>query len=179
MLGSWPLRRSRTLLALLAAVAMLFTFAVLPRGADAVMAPLGSRGEGLAIDGQTALDDLDRRLGSVAPSAAAKDRVSALGARVEWNRYGTAASLIKDSGYLATGLSSDPVTAARSFISANRALFRLSSTGLDNLEVLNDSKLTGSPAHVVLFRQKFGSLPSAQDGMISVGVVGGKVAYVS
>ncbi len=35
------------------------------------------------------LDDLDNRLGSVAPSDAAKSRVSSLGARVEWNQYGT------------------------------------------------------------------------------------------
>ena len=131
------------------------------------------------LGGDHGLDDLDNRAGSVAPSSAARDRVAALGARVEWNQFGTAASLIKNRGYLATGLSSNPVTAARSFISSNRSLFRLTATGLANLEMINDSKLTDSPAHVVLFRQEFGNLSAAQDGMIAVGVVSGKIAYVS
>jgi uncharacterized repeat protein (TIGR01451 family) len=147
----------------------------------AVSEPAGeSTGETHDVFGEEGgLNDRDNRVGQFAPTSAAKSRVDALGARVEWNRYGTPASLIKKSGYLATGLSTNAVTAARSFVSANRALFRLSATGLNNLELLNDSKLTGSPAHVVLFRQRFGSLPAAQDGMISVGVVDGKVAYVS
>src|SRR5207253_9353627 len=82
-------------------------------------------------------------------------------------------------GYLATGLSSDPVTAARSFISSNKTLFRLSDQGVSNLELLNDSKMAGYDGHAVLFRQTFGGLPATQDGLISVGVVDGKVAYVS
>ena len=155
-------------------------------GAQAGNAPLTAAADDAAeperevFGAEGALPDLDTRGASLAPTSAAKSRVDALGARVEWNEFGTAASLIKDSGgYLATGLSSNPVKAARSFISSNRALFKLSASGLSNLEMLNDSKLSGSAAHVVLFRQRFGDLPAAQDGMISVGVVGGKVAYVS
>ena len=71
------------------------------------------------------------------------------------------------------------MTAARSFVSANKALFRLSDQGVSNLELLNDSPLAGSDGHAVLFRQTFGGLPATQDGLITVGVVDGKIAYVS
>ncbi len=174
-------RRSLSVVAALSVSGLLLAGTTTPFGAAAVSEPDdGSASEIHDVFGaEGGLNDLDTRAGRLTPSSAAKSRVDALGARVEWNRYGTPASLIKTSGYLATGLNSNPVTAAKSFISANRALFRLSAAGLDNLEVINDSKLTGSPAHVVLFRQRFGSLPAAQDGMISVGVVAGKIAYVS
>ena len=36
-----------------------------------------------------------------------------------------------------------------------------------------------SSGRAVLFRQKFGGLPAAVDGMVTVGVVGGRIAYVS
>ncbi|CAA9330014.1 MAG: hypothetical protein AVDCRST_MAG72-206 [uncultured Nocardioidaceae bacterium] len=45
--------------------------------------------------------------------------------------------------------------------------------------MVSDSAMTGSRGHAVLFRQTFGGLSAAQDGMITVGVVDGKVAYVS
>ena len=44
---------------------------------------------------------------------------------------------------------------------------------------LNDSPMVGSDGHAVIFRQTFGGLPATQDGLITVGVVNGKVAYVS
>ncbi|CAA9382551.1 MAG: hypothetical protein AVDCRST_MAG47-2273 [uncultured Nocardioidaceae bacterium] len=125
-------------------------------------------------------ENLDNRSGRLAPTAAAQDRVRALGAtRVEWNQFGTPASLIKHGGYLATGLGRNPVKAAKSFIASNRALFSLSTSGLENLEVVNDSVLSGGRGHAVLFRQTFGDLRAGQDGLITVGVVDGNVAYVS
>jgi len=102
---------------------------------------------------QRALPDLDARAGSVAPTAAQQQIVS--------------------------GLSSDPVAAAKTFITNNEALFRLSDQGVANLQLLNDSPMVGSDGHAVLFRQTFGGLPATQDGLITVGVVDGKVAYVS
>ncbi len=39
--------------------------------------------------------------------------------------------------------------------------------------------MAGNTGHAVLFRQKFGTLTSPIDGMVTVGVTGGKVAYVS
>jgi hypothetical protein len=132
-----------------------------------------------ARDTPQGLPDLDARTGTVLPSAAQTQAVSSLGAHATWNRFGTPQSLIHYGGFLATGLGSDPVAAARTFISSNKALFRLSSQGVSNLQLLNDSPLVGSAAHAVMFRQTFGALAATQDGMITVGVVGGKVAYVS
>ncbi|MPZ71209.1 MAG: hypothetical protein GEU71_17030, partial [Actinobacteria bacterium] len=124
-------------------------------------------------------EDVDARRGSVTPGSRQLAMVKAMGATARWNDFGTPHSLIKHGGYLASGLSSNAVKAARSWVSDNRALFRLSQQGIENLEVINDSKLDGSDAHVVLFRQSFGGLEAAQDGMLTVGVIGGKIAYVS
>ena len=140
-------------------------------------APALAIGDILANQG--ALPDLDARAGSVAPTAAQQQIVSSLGAHATWNQFGTPRSLIKYGGYLATGLSSDPVAAAKTFITNNAALFRLSSQGVANLQLLNDSPMVGSNGHAVLFRQTFGGLPATQDGLITVGVANGKVAYAS
>src|SRR5207248_11494608 len=102
-----------------------------------------------------------------------------VGADVTGARVGAHPSSVTYGGYLATGWSADPVTAARGFVTANKALFRLSDQGVSNLELLNDSPLAGSDGHAVLFRQTFGGLPATQDGLITVGVVDGKIAYVS
>ncbi|MBA3618668.1 MAG: M36 family metallopeptidase [Acidothermales bacterium] len=173
--------RRRALVAFLAIVALLLTVPMGPQGANAANTAVSTvDGFGSPALDRQHLDDVDKRVGSVAPTTAAKDKVSALGAtRVEWNQFGTPASLIKHGGYLATGLGSNAVTAAKSFISANKVLFRLTDAGVRNLELVNDSVMSGGRGHAVLFRQKFGGLPAAQDGMITVGVVDGNVAYVS
>src|SRR5438093_1571464 len=125
------------------------------------------------------LPDFDARTGVVTPSASQLALVDGLGATARWNSFGTPQSLIRYGSYLATGLVGDAVTAARDWIRANRGLFRLSDAGVDNLELLNDSEMAGYDGHAVLFRQRFGTLPAAQDGMITVGITGGKIAYVS
>ncbi len=145
----------------------------------ALLAPASALGLASVRGSQNGLPDLDARPGAVKPTAAQRQTVRALGAHVTWNRFGTPASLIDYGGYLATGLSGGPVKVARSFVSRYRGLFRLTATGIGNLKLLNDSPLTGSGAHAVMLRQTFGGLPATQDGLITVGVVGGKVAYVS
>jgi extracellular elastinolytic metalloproteinase len=129
------------------------------------------------------LEDVDARQGAVSASAEQQQIVSELGARVDWNDFGTPKSLSKDGGYLDTGLTGpDAAAAARRWISSNSALFRLSSA--DDLELVNDSRLLDSKGHAVLFQQDFGGLKAAEDGMITVGVVGTpgsgwKIAYSS
>ena len=125
------------------------------------------------------LKDLDARTGRVLPTAAQKQAVTALGARAQWNRYGTPASLIADDGFLTAAASGGAPDVARAFIRAQRDLFRLSAADVDNLELVNDAKLAASDGHAVLFRQRFGDLAAGHDGMITVGVTGGRVAYVS
>ena len=145
----------------------------------AALAPGSAFGLASIQASQDGLPDIDGPPGKVQPTAAQQALASNLGATVSWNSFGTPGSLINDRGYLATGLGNDPVAAARSFVSRYRGLFRLSSRGLADLRLLNDAPLAGSDAHAVLFQQTFGSLPSTQNGLITVGVVHGDVAYVS
>jgi extracellular elastinolytic metalloproteinase len=106
-----------------------------------------------------------------------------MGAEATWNDFGTPASLIKYGGYLATGLSGpDAATVARSWVSRNKALFRLGS--IDGLRLASDSRLPRSDGYAVVFEQELGGLRAAEDGKLIVGVVGTaangwKVAYAS
>jgi extracellular elastinolytic metalloproteinase len=151
----------------------------------ALALPAPALGVGQVLDGQQGLGDVDKRTGRVQPSAAQRSMADALGANVTWNRFGTPDSLIHYGGYLATGLSgADAATAARTWVAAHKALFRLTGAASADLELVNDSTLAGSNGHAVLFRQRFGGVPAAQDGMITVGIVGTraagwKIAYVS
>jgi hypothetical protein len=146
--------------------------------AVAVVGLLPSSAMGIAqTGGSAAKPDLTTNTGWIAPTAAQRSIVSGLGANASWNRFGTPSSLIKMRGYLATGLAGSPVEAARSFLDTNKTLFKISSA--QGLELVNDVTLTGTNAHAVLFAQKFGDLVADWDGLIAVGVVGGKVAYVS
>jgi len=129
-------------------------------------------------DAPQGLPDLDNRAGQVAPTADQLARVSSLGARAEWNQFGTVQTMIKYGGFLATGLSGDPVSAAREWIRANRVLFRLSDQSVTNLELVSDGVMPYSSAHAVLFRQRFGGLVPTQDGQINVAIVNGNVYHV-
>ncbi|MDQ3956783.1 MAG: M36 family metallopeptidase [Actinomycetota bacterium] len=123
--------------------------------------------------------DYDRRRGSVPPSAAARAIVRELGGTARWNQFGTPISLIDYFGYLDRGLTGDPGDAARRWVAEHAELFRLTEAGLENLELINVIPLDNG-AHVVLFRQTFGGIPAAQDGLITLGIApGGKLAYVS
>ncbi|MEA2311073.1 MAG: extracellular elastinolytic metalloproteinase, partial [Solirubrobacteraceae bacterium] len=141
--------------------------------------PAGAGAVADILPGQSGLKDTDARTGSVAPTAAQREAVTALHANAEWNRFGTPASLLNRDGFLSAAQSGSAADVARGFIAAHRDLYRLSATDVDGLELLNDSKLVHSDGHVVLFRQRFGDLAAGTGGLITVGVSGGRVAYVS
>ena len=69
-------------------------------------------------DGPQGLPNVDNRTGSVAPTSAQLSSVATLGAKAEWNQFGTVHTLIKYGGYLGASLSGDPVSAARDWIRA-------------------------------------------------------------
>jgi len=139
--------------------------------------PAAARGMAQISRAQLAKPDLNVSTGVLAPTALQRQLVAKLGARASWNRYGTPASLIRLQGYLASGLGGSAVDAARSFLNTNRELYKLSSA--DELQLVNDVELVGTSAHAVLFAQRFGDLTADWDGLIAVGVVDGKIAYVS
>ncbi len=124
------------------------------------------------------LPDLDNRVGSVAPTGAQVAKVEGLGARAQWNRFGTVHTMLKDGGFLATGFTGEPVAAAREWVRANKELFRLSDQGVTDLELLSDGTMPYSNAHAVLFRQRFGGLAATQDGLINVAIVDGNIYHV-
>src|SRR5215471_8531532 len=57
------------------------------------------------------INDVDARAGTHAPTARQQDAAHGKGLVARWNRLGTPDSLSRPGGYLATGLSADPVTA--------------------------------------------------------------------
>ena len=142
------------------------------------LAPSNTLGQLNLWDEPQGLPNLDKRVGVISPTADQLSRVQSLGAKVEWNKFGTVHTMLKYGGYLSTGLSGDPVSAARSWIRANRVLFRLSDQGVTNLELVSDGTTPNSAAHAVLFRQRFGNLFPTQDGLINVAIVNGKVYHV-
>ena len=119
----------------------------------------------------------DARSGRIAPTAAQVAAAERLGTRVRWTDFGTPSTLIRHGGYLATGLGDDAPAAARAFLTANRELFRLTPEAIAELELVNDAPL--GKGHAVLLRQRFGDLKPTQDGLVAVGVVDGKITYVS
>ncbi|HKR58409.1 MAG TPA: hypothetical protein VJS64_01650, partial [Pyrinomonadaceae bacterium] len=105
------------------------------------LTPSNAFGQAQILEGTGGLPNFDTRTGSVSPTATQLTIVSDLGATAQWNEFGTPKSLIKHGGYLATGLSGDSaVTAAKSWIDANKALYRLAST--DNLVLYGDSRMS-------------------------------------
>src|SRR4051812_11342392 len=92
-------------------VAVLVSLALAPSASGAV----GEDSSGRA--------DIEVAGPAVAPTAAQRTAVGKLGARVEWNRYGTPSTLIKPGGHVATGVTgASAVEAARSWLDANRQL---------------------------------------------------------
>lgn len=144
-----------------------------------LLAPQMAFGQAQILDVHEPLPDIDTRTEKIAPNSTQVVMVARLGAAVRWNKFGTPQSLIKYGGYLATGQKGAPTIVARNWIRTNRALFRLSDQGVDDLELVNASKLVGSNGYAILFRQKFGDLAAAQDGMISIGLANGNIVYVS
>ena len=194
--SSTALRRTR-LIATAAAVAVVSGLALPATGGTgtdlAAYTDYGFQGEG-----EARVRDVDRRAGAVAASAEQEAIAARLGATSpRWNAFGTPHVLFNHDGTLSGPREGAAVDVARAFVRENAALFRLSAQGVDSLEVLRDSPLHDAPdlarvyrdkaapanpdvAHVVLFRQRFGDLTAAADGLLTVGVqADGSVTWVS
>ena len=131
---------------------------------------------------QQALGDADRRGPALAPLAAAtaKLRTMGTGLQVSWNQYGTPLNLTRDHGFLATGLRGTPEQVARTYLARNAALWGLSAEDVAGLETIENEALSGSSdAYSVSFNQLVGGLLVSQDGYVTVGVKGDKVAIVT
>ncbi len=143
-----------------------------------------TRGNDFLGDHESGLADFDAREGTTTwlPTAEARADLRTLpGTEARWTDFGTVSFLQASApeGWVDSGLTGAPATAARAWIKQHKALFRLTDADVDNLELVNDATLTGTPAHAVLFRQRFGDLMSAQDGLVMVALRDGRIALVT
>ena len=120
------------------------------------------------------LADFDSR-SDAQPTAAQLAAANALGAKVEWNRFGMPSSVLKYGGYVATGLQGpDAASAATQWLDSNAPLFRLSST--DSLQLWSSTPFRGTDdAYAVSFRQGTDGIAST-DGIVTVGIIGSSEA---
>ncbi|WP_329108640.1 M36 family metallopeptidase [Micromonospora sp. NBC_01699] len=121
--------------------------------------------------------DKDNRRGTASPSSSQRSVAGRVDTSVRWNAFGTPHALGPVDAGLATGLATDPETAARQYLVAQRDLF-----GLDEAAVAGMEKLLVRPigtGAVVTLRQRFGDLPAGVDGLVSVAVDRGTVVHVS
>src|SRR3954470_6078376 len=111
--------------------------------------PAEGAGPPTVVAGQSAPRDFDARTGTVAPTAVQLAETSASNLSVRWNALGTPASMFNTSGYLATGLSADPVAAARAYITAHRDLLGLAPGADRQLQLVMNAPL--GPGRALLF----------------------------
>ena len=191
-------RRRRLSLLGASALGLLMAATVLPASGQSPSEP-DLDGVSFSFQGEDAdgLATVDARQGSLAPTAAQEAAAESLGATApRWNRFGTPHVLFNRDGYLSGPRSGAAADVARGFVLDHRDLFRMSADSVAALEVVTDSPLLDSPdlarardgrqvrnpdvAHVVTFRQTFGDLDAAHDGLLTVGVQrDGRVAWVS
>jgi extracellular elastinolytic metalloproteinase len=172
MNGTFSARRRHALPVLVAVVAV----------AVALIVPAGAAIDTSAPDHSLQGDSdevasIDLRSGRDRPTARQRDTVRDLDASVRWNRFGTPQSLVDPGGFLAAGLPSEPVAAARTFLRRERSAFGLSTADVTGLEVLGVNAI--GRGNAVLFRQQLGGLPAGHDGLVAVAVRDGRVAYLS
>ena len=120
--------------------------------------------------------DIDQR-GATDPTSAQLAAAKTLTAGVRWNRYGTPASI---SPLAAT--SAPPRARPRPPPAAGCPRTPRCSASARHrwpTSTVNSQKLVGSDARAVLFRQRFGALAPAVDGLVTVGVGNRAIQYVS
>ncbi|GAA4118160.1 hypothetical protein GCM10022415_16720 [Knoellia locipacati] len=139
-----------------------------------------------AGDSHDHLPDIDLRKASVAPSAAQKSaaapggeaRRGTGGATVTFNRFGSVGTVTpQGTAPLATGLGSDPVAAARTYLERNATAFGLTAADIASMEHVSTNAVGGSS--VVMLRQTIGGVPAGIDGLVVVAVEKGSARYVS
>ena len=133
----------------------------------------------IQLETQAPGGSVDARAGRVAPLAAATSLVASQGWTARWNRFGTVQTLYKPGGVLATGLTGDPETAARGWIVAHGALFRLTDASPASLALVRSEPLNQSGASVLLFRQVSNGVAVGAEGRIKIGLVDGKLFWVA
>lgn len=124
--------------------------------------------------------DADNRRGTVAPSARQLQLAQQTDMTVRWNRYGTPAAIVPHEVNAApqtAAVAADPVDVARQYLVDHQDLFGLPADAVSAMDVVADVPI--GDGRMVMLRQRFGDLPSALDGLVSLGVLGNQVVYVT
>ena len=160
-------------------VAGLVVLATATGGHAAAGQQAGVRTESVKVFGDQDTEKIkDNRTARLQPNARQLERAGQLGASARWNALGTPSVLAASAGKpLASGLKGDPAQVARDYVAANLDVLGLTESGAAALEPLTVAPMGEGAA--VIMRQRFGDLPSAVDGVISIGVRDGEVWYVS
>jgi extracellular elastinolytic metalloproteinase len=155
--------RQALLRAVIAAAAVMLVFAGPSLGVSGMMSSHGK------------LTSFARATRPNAPTPAQRAAVRKLHAKVTWNSFGTAATLMKPGGYLTKqAAGATAVVAARGWLARHKVIYRLDS--VRGLRLLADSKLTGGRGHAVTFQQSFEGLKVLNgSGLITVSMVPGKL----
>lgn len=93
------------------------------------------------------------------------------GVKIQWNSlFGTPTSIVKEKGYL-TGPSTDqPVTIAKKWLKTNAALFGLTASEVDTMQVIRDYAMPGTGLHPVTLQQTFNGIESVYGGRVIIAV---------
>ncbi|WP_432950852.1 M36 family metallopeptidase [Kribbella sp. CA-253562] len=122
--------------------------------------------------------DADYRTGSSAPTTSQRQQAARTATGVRWNRFGTPATLVPaPAAQPKAAASADPVQVARDYLTRNAELFRVSADAVRAMDV--QLKQPMGKGSIVMLRQRFGSLPAANEGLVSLGISAGQVVYVS
>ncbi|HET9139293.1 M36 family metallopeptidase [Actinophytocola sp.] len=153
--------------------------AILSLAVPAAAAPAPSSSSAAHIQGDASTSrDVDNRGPDAAPTAQQRSTTAERSSAVRWNRYGTPATLVpRTDNQPKTSAGTDPVGIAREFLQTSRAAFGLSEQSINSMDVLVNRPM-GQGSYVML-RQRFGTLPSALDGLAAVGIRDGAVVYLS
>src|SRR5262245_13601374 len=145
-------------------------------GASGVSAaPAGTPPGSTAVPGDgNGPRDKDNRPGHANPNPAQLSAAARFKS-VRWNAFGTPSSIAPAT--LASGLATDPVTAARQFLIENRDTFGLDGAAISAMDLLGMNPI--GTASAVLLRQRFGDLPAGRDGLVTVLVQDGRVLRVT
>ena len=117
------------------------------------------------------LEDVDKRTGTTAPTAAQERAATEFGGTVRWNRFGTPQSVLAPAGVRVDAASAEQ--AARKLVNAHRSLFRVDA---QDLQVRHAERFAGTQGYAVVLRQSFGGVPAGIDGLLSVGLKGSRSA---
>jgi extracellular elastinolytic metalloproteinase len=132
---------------------------------------IGFQGEGKADL------DVDNRAAATQPTAQQRTLAGQVSSTVTFNKYGTPAELVPRAPAGKPAAASDPVTIAKSFLQTNNGAFGLSASAINEMDTLV-SRSMGDGSYVML-RQRFGSMPSALDGLAAFGIRDGAVVYLT